>query len=379
MSNYFKSYNKKDCNGCGTCALRCPKKAITMIEDEEGFLYPIIDNKKCINCGLCQRICSNNPNKNVYQQKVYAAKNKENKKREQSTSGGIFKILAENIIAKNGVVFGVKYDKNLNVIHDYTEELEECQKFSISKYVRSALNDSYQKVEEFLNQDRYVLFTGTPCQVYGLKKYLKKDYNKLILCEIMCHSNPSPKVFKLYKENIEKDNNKKIKQYFFRSKDKEMNNRPYALFEDGTKKNYEVYNIAFNSMLISRPSCSHCKFCDSNRKADITIGDFWGIENIAPEFDDKKGISLVLINTEKGKNIFDEIKNKTIYIESNIEVAFKNNHNKNIPEHKNREKFFKDISTGRINGTNIISYMNKYTRKTIIKRILNKGRRLLKK
>lgn len=379
MCSYFKTLDKKDCNGCGVCALRCPKKAITMVEDEEGFLYPVIDKEKCINCSLCEKICSNNPQKNDYKIKVYAAKNIDDEMRKNSTSGGMFKLLAENIINKNGVVFGVKYDNNLNVVHDYAENIDDCKKFSISKYVKSNLKNSYRKVEEFLKQDRYVLFTGTPCQNYGLKKYLKRDYEKLILCEIMCHSNPSPKVFKLFLENIEKDQNKKIEEYYFRSKDEDMNKKPYALFTDGTKINYEVYNIAFNKMLISRPSCSKCQFCDSNRKADITIGDFWGIENVVTDFDDEKGVSLLLINSEKASSIFNEIKDKLIYIESNLDDAFRKNHNCNIPEHKKRTEFFAGISNGSINNNNIIKYMKKYIKRPLYRRILGKVKGIIKK
>lgn len=379
MCTYFESNNKKDCNGCGTCSLRCPKKAIKMIEDEEGFIYPVVDKKKCINCGLCQRICSNTPLKNEFKIQVYAAKNKNESQRKNSTSGGMFKILAEYTIAKKGVVFGVKYDEKLNVKHDYSEAIDKIQQFSISKYVRSDLNNSYTKVEDFLEGKRMVLFTGTPCQCYGLKKYLKKDYDNLITCEIICHSNPSPKVFKLYKQNIELDNNKIIKCYYFRSKNQKVNNRPYVEFEDGTILNYEIYNKVFDKMLISRPSCANCKFCDENRKSDLTIGDFWQVEKFIPEISDNNGVSLLFVNSAKGKKVFEDIKGKIDYKETNFKEAFMHNHYENIPIHKNRDKFFKGISNGTINETNIIKYMKKYTKRPLYTRILGKIKRVLKK
>ena len=164
MENYFKSLDKKACNGCGICSLKCPKNAITMEEDGEGFLYPVINKEKCISCGLCEKICSNFPEYNNFDIKAYATKNKNDEERKDSTSGGMFKILAKYVISKKGIVFGVKYDENLNVVHDYAETLEDCKKFSISKYVRSDLNNSYNKVKEFLDNGKYVLFTGPPCQ-----------------------------------------------------------------------------------------------------------------------------------------------------------------------------------------------------------------------
>lgn len=379
MSNYFETYDKKDCNGCGACALRCPKQAIKMVEDNEGFLYPVIDEHKCVNCGLCKKICSNNPSKNKYEIKVFAVKNKDILKRNNSTSGGVFKALAENMISKKGIVFGVKYTDDLKVEHDYSDNIEDCKKFSISKYVRSDLKDSYQKIEDYLKEGRNVLFTGTPCQNYGLKNYLRKEYDNLILCEIMCHSNPSPKVFKLYKENIENNFKKKIKTYYFRSKNEKVNNKPYIEFTDGSIKEYQLFNNAFNNMLISRPSCSKCQFCDSNRKADITIGDFWGCSKFFPEFDDGKGVSLLCINSDKGMKLFNEIKDEFEYIESNLADAFKYNHHENVPVHKKREEFFKGISDGTINETNIIKYMNLYTKRPLYKRVLGKCKSIIKK
>ena len=379
MCSYFETLTKTDCNGCGTCALRCPAKAITMEKDSEGFLYPKINLKKCINCGLCRKICSNNPKKNSYKIKAYAAKNKDLNERLCSTSGGIFKIIANDIISRGGVVFGVKFDKNLYAVHGYATTLKDCQYFSYSKYIRSDLKDTYKKVEEFLKQDKWVLFTGTPCQNYGLKMYLRKDYKKLILCEIICHSNPSPKVFHLYIKNIEKINKKKVNNYYFRNKNEKMKNQPYVIFSDGSTKIYNEFNKAFGEMLISRPSCYNCQFCDLNRKADITIGDFWGIEKVFPKLDDKKGISLLCINSEKGAEEFERIKDKIDFLETEVTTAFKYNHHCNVKPHKKRDIFFKGISDGIINENNIIKYMNKYVKVPLYKKVINKSKRVVKK
>lgn len=218
MENYFNSYNKKLCNGCGTCSLKCPKDAIEMIEDSEGFLYPKIDQEKCIHCGLCEKVCSNFNNSN-YEMKSYIVINKDEKELKISSSGGMFYLLAKYTIERGGIVFGVAYDENLNVIHKSATTIKDCKAFCGSKYVRSDLKNTYKETEEFLKAGKIVLYTGTACQLNGLKKYLVKEYDNLILCDILCHANPSPKVFKLYKSNIEKKYNKKIKDVKFRSKE----------------------------------------------------------------------------------------------------------------------------------------------------------------
>lgn len=366
---YLEKRDKKDCNGCGACTLVCPKKCIHMEQDEEGFFYPVIDEKECIKCNRCKNICSNY-NLQEERGQAYIAFNNNEEERINSASGGMYYILAKYVIEKHGVVFGVKYDENLIARHDYAENLEECKKFMGSKYVRSDIEGIYQKVKEFLDNDRYVLFTGTPCQNNGLKTYLNKEYEKLILCDIICHANPSPKVLDKYINEIEESKHIKVKNISFRSKENGWSNStPIIEFETGEKEEDRTFYTAFTKELINRPSCHSCPFVSVKRISDFTIGDLWGIESIKTEMkNDEKGISLFVVNSDKAKEIFNEISNNMKYEEIDLDLAFSYNHNENLPINKNREKFFRKMNEGK----KIIPYMKKYSKESIFKRIKRK-------
>jgi len=343
---YLEQHHKKDCNGCGICTLVCPKNAIKMVEDQEGFYYPQIEEEKCIHCNRCKNICSNfNPEKEE-RKKAYMVINKDKEVLKNSASGGMFYTLASYTIEqKGGVVFGVEYAEDLKVQHNYYETLEDCKKFQGSKYLRSNLGDSYQKVKEFLENDRFVLFTGTPCQCHALKVYLKKDYEKLMLCDIICHANPSPKVFEKYKKELENKYQSKVSAIGFRSKENGWkNSTPVIKFENGKVIQDRIFYDAFVQELLNRPSCHSCKFSGINRTTDITMGDLWGVHKILPDLKDKDtGISFVTINSNKGNQIFEEIKQNLETQEIDKELAFSYNHCKNIPMHRKREKFFQEI------------------------------------
>lgn len=376
MNNvYLEKNNKKDCNGCGICTIGCPTNAIKMVEDKEGFFYPQIDEDKCIKCNKCKNICSNYNNSDG-NEKVYMAINKNKDELEKSSSGGMYYIFAKYVIEKKGVVFGVEYGEKLKVRHNYYETLEECKKFQGSKYLRSDIGDSYQKAKEFLEQDRFVLFTGTPCQCNALKTFLKKDYEKLILCDIVCHANPSQKVFDKYIKELEEKNGKRIINVWFRSKENGWRNQtPIIEFEDGEKKEEKTYFKAFVSELLGRPSCHDCEFATSKRITDFSIADFWGIDKVLPDVkNDDTGISLLTVNSEKGKKIFEEVNTNMEIIEVDKEVAFSHNHGYNVPPHKNRQKFFDNLDT-----MPVIENMQKCLKVSFIKKVFRKLKRIVKK
>ena len=318
--------NKSKCCGCTACVSICPKQCITMREDEEGFLYPMVDSSLCIDCNLCKKICPELHSKERREPlNVYAAKHKNEQVRLASSSGGIFTLLAERIIDENGVVFGARFNSNWNVIHDYTETKKGLTAFRGSKYVQSYMGNCYQKVKFFLQQGRKVMFTGTPCQIAGLKNYLRKDYDNLLTVDVVCHGVPSPKVWRIYLNEIARKGGKnsvlfhpisekqEIKSINFRSKSTGWKKYSFALTLSGATADEEKntvllssiftenpYMNAFLSNLNLRPSCYACPTKSGKSGSDITIADFWGIEEVLPEFDDDKGISLILPYTEKG-------------------------------------------------------------------------------
>lgn len=380
LNSYFDKKEKKYCNGCGTCALRCPKGAITMVEDSEGFLYPVINESKCIHCGLCKKVCSNNPTgENIVDSYIAINNNKE--VLSKSSSGGMFSVIADYVIEKGGIVYGVTYNEKLDVVHDHVEKKEELKKFQYSKYVRSDLKNSYVEIEKFLKENRYVLFTGTPCQCAGLRLYLKKDYDKLITCEIICHSNASPKIFNMYKKNVELTFGSKIKQIIFRYKKYGWHGgNTYAILEDGREIEIPEFTNAFLDSLIGRPSCHNCKFCTIKRYSDFTIGDFWGIEKVDKSVkDDNTGISLLCVNTDKGKKIFEYFKKNIFYKKVDTKLAFSNNHHENVPFHSKRQKFFDEVNNGTINESNIAVSINNYLKRPLYKRVLSKCKKILKR
>lgn len=313
--------NKTDCCGCTACINICQHHAISMKTDAEGFLYPIINTNLCTNCNLCEKVCPiiyRNSVKNLSSPiALFAARHKDNKILMNSSSGGAFSAIASTVIQKGGVICGVEYSPFMEVRHAFAESLEECQRFRGSKYVQSNLNDTFIKIKSYLKADRYVLFIGTPCQVEGLKLFLRKPYDKLITADIVCHAVPSPLIFQNYVSMVNKKMRSKLININMRDK-KEGWSHMYLCkysFIDGrntytTSNKFADWNRIYFSQLVNRPSCHECKFTNFNRPGDFTIADFWDDTHNRPDLYSAKGTSLICINSEKSKNLINELKNK---------------------------------------------------------------------
>jgi len=300
------------CCGCNACAQRCPKSCIVMQEDKEGFLYPVVDKEQCIGCGLCEKVC---PVLNQGEERrplhVYAAKNKNEEIRMQSSSGGIFTLLAEQILEEGGIVFGAGFNKDWEVVHDYTDNKEGLAVFRGSKYVQSRVGETYVQAEQFLKKGRKVLFSGTPCQIAGLKSFLRKEYDNLLTVDFICHGVPSPLVWRNYLNELSGDLMQDISRIEFRNKVLGWRNYSFTLsvfekhgtknrvwFSESGSKNF--FMRGFLSDLYLRPSCYACPSKCLKSGSDLTLGDFWGIEHVLPEFDDNnKGVSTLFVNTDK--------------------------------------------------------------------------------
>lgn len=379
----IKIIDKKECCGCYACKNICPKDCIDMNIDEEGFWYPKVDTKKCINCNLCEKVCPfiEDPQKEEFNHIAYACKNKNEQVRLESSSGGVFSNLCEYVIGKGGVVFGAAFNENLEVEHMEANTIEDCKKFRGSKYVQSKIGDCYKKAKGYLEKGKLVLFSGVFCQIEGLNLYLRKKYNNLITLDIICHGVPSPFVFSVYKNALELKNNSKLENIIFRDSSESWRNYNYKIVFENKKEIIDlfknnIYSKGFLNDLYLRPSCYDCKSKDFKSNSDILLGDYWGIQDIHPEFDDDKGVSLVVVNTIKGKEVFDCIYNNMDVIDTNLDYAITNNPSiiKSVTYNKNREKFFSNL-----NDNNLEELIETYTKITIYTKVKNKLKYILKR
>lgn len=312
-------HDKSLCCGCAACAQTCPKQCINMIQDDEGFLYPTVNKNTCIDCGLCEKVCHElHPYDEQAPLKVLAAINRDENVRMHSSSGGIFHLLAEKTISAGGVVFGARFDEDWQVVMDYAESMEGVRAFMGSKYIQARTEKAYKDAKRFLAESRQVLFSGTPCQIAGLKHFLRKEHDNLLAVDFICHGTPSPKIWNLYLEEILR-NGKHLSDVKFRDKTKGWKNFGFKLTynkEDDTVSllssfRENPYMKSFLRDIILRPSCYACKAKAGRSHSDVTIADFWGIQSIYPEMDDDKGTGLVFANTRKGLTALESEQIKT--------------------------------------------------------------------
>lgn len=338
MIKYYNTHNHADCYGCGACEQICGHKAIQLKANVEGFLYPEVDTDKCSNCGLCERVCPIDvPPKGQVKQTI--ACQYQNESLIDSASGGLFKAVADYVLDHNGYVAGCVFDESFNPIHILSNSPKDISRMQGSKYVQSKIGNVYNEVKKQLKEGVLVLFSGTPCQVAGLKEFLMDKYNNLITLDLICHGVPSPKLLQLYLDTSFRTKGK-ITDFKFRNKRKngwcsqgsvtvesngkikEKRTTPY------TDSYYYYYYLANN---ISRICCYSCKYSSVSRVGDITIGDYWNLQNILPDFDCQNGVSVALVNTETGRRVLDNLDDRLIKKETTLQQAVDNNGNLEAP------------------------------------------------
>lgn len=308
---------KSQCTGCTACASVCPQQCIRMVEDVEGFTYPkIVNVASCISCGACERVCPVLSQKEEKESltRAFAALSKNDPIRMESSSGGVFSELSKIVLKSGGIIYGASYDKNGSVKHISIDNIEALGKLRGAKYSQSNLEDSFLTIKKQLDSGIKVLFSGTPCQVEGLKAFLKKDYDNLFCIDFVCHGVPSPLVWKKYvkyRTQIDNDNNNPPEYINLRNKESGWSNYSYSVeFSYSKGKRYlcknseDLFMNLFVNNYILRRSCSECYFKGYSRVSDITLGDFWGIWDINSEMDDNRGTSLVLTHSVKGEELF---------------------------------------------------------------------------
>lgn len=371
----------KDCSGCTSCASSCSKHAITMRLNSEGFWYPSINQKLCVNCGLCSKVC---PSLGEFQKHVpktvYLSWIKDTETRLNSSSGGIFSAIAKKVLSKDGVVCGAAYDEHMNVHHTIIDSIDDLPKLMGSKYVQSTIGDVFSKIKKFLQENRFVYFVGTPCQVQGLKSYLRKQYPNLVTSDLICHGNPSGELFKAQIKCLEKKNNYKVKDFKFRSKDRFGQGCDIKVITDKDKAFYYnaellPYFNGFWKNLTLRESCYNCNFSSIERVGDITLGDYWLVKKVFPGTKTSKGCSLIFVNSDIGNQVVNEISSDIFLRQSSLEQAMlgQGQLKKPVPRPKARDLFnsyenFEQLSNGLLATS--LNYKIKMRLRNLIKTII---------
>lgn len=383
--------NSNLCTGCAACSNICPRQCITMIEDNEGFEYPVVDTRLCIRCNKCVAVCpvmSGVSRDKLAIPKVYACKNKDETVRLNSSSGGVFSAVAGHVLGQNGIVFGAMFDNDFDVMHGFIAQECDLDKLRRSKYVQSRIELSYQEAEKYLTSRKLVLFSGTPCQIAGLRNYLGKEYKNLITCEVICHGVPSRRVYNEYLRFLEDKYGSKISDIDFRAQDRGWDNFETQIrFKNGAvyqniNSVEPLYMRGFLTNLYLRPSCYTCNFKHKNSVADLTLGDYWRIARRYPYVHDGKGISLVVVNTRVGEDVFRRVASKMDYLATSLDHALEcNRFLDDSPDTPyNRESFFMDLGNLEYDElmakyckvTHLNYWLTRLGLKPLIRRLLNR-------
>lgn len=402
--------NKEQCCGCKACVQACPKQCIRFNLDDTGFGYPEVNIQECINCGLCERVCPilsvqdyELPNDTL----TYAAYHREELERLESSSGGIFSALAEYVINKKGVVYGAAFDDHFNVTHCYADTISDLEKLKRSKYVQSNIGHSYEEIKLFLQEGRLVLFSGVPCQVAGLRSFLRKDYSNLILLDVVCHGVASPAIWQKYLEEIkdkialdngiERKEHVVIKNISFRDKRNSWRKYNISIYYEilphgpiKEKKEGEFskciweddYMLCFLKNYSLRPSCYKCSFRNGKSRSDITLADFWGIENCVQDYNYscEKGTSLVMLHNLQMDNIIEELPVEKIKVDFKKAIKANSPVIRDVVAPLSRSMFFRHIKTGSLHFAfiNAEKFHNKFWKYVhFYKRVVNRIRLII--
>ena len=348
--------DKSKCVGCHACYSSCPRRCLSMQEDNEGFLYPLVDKEQCINCKRCEAVCPVviRPSLHMYDEVCFAAYSKDERIRRGSSSGGVFSVLAESVLKCGGVVFGAAFDSEFQVHHIQIASSEELEKLRCSKYVQSRIEDTYKEARNYLKSGRKVYFSGTPCQIDGLNNFLGREYNNLITQDIICHGVPAPFVWRKYLNQVKEKMQTGIRGVTFRDKTLGWRNlRDTCL----------------------RPSCYKCPSKGVKRSSDITLADFWNISDFIADFDDNKGVDLIVCHSEKGRDLLRTVSESVVYQEVSVRAATENipmNNSPHLP--KNRQEFIASLNTGSFSDS-----VDKYCSIPFSERVHTKIKHIIKK
>lgn len=370
------------CTGCTACVNSCTSGALTMVENEEGFEYPICDSEKCNECNLCEKVCPvyELGGSNVSVLNTYAIWSLDNEIRYRSTSGGAFFEIAKEILDNNGLIVGAAYDDHNEVYHCCANDINELKRLMQSKYCQSKKNTIFRIIKKQLVTGRKVLFVGTPCEVAGLKRFLMVEYVNLITCDFICKGNASLKIYRSYLNALEERYRSKICKVWFKEKKYGWNNFSTRIeFASGKMYRKDRYHDLYmrgyvEKNLFLRKCCGDCLFKGNYRFSDITLADFWGAGSIQRKLDVDRGTSLVIINTSVGQQIINEISNDIYMQKVDFDVAIRNNtaYYKSVTHNSLREEFLSKATEN-----NFVQVANEYIKENIFVEIKRNFRNYL--